>query len=299
MRVLVTGGSGAMGSKFVTELAKGGNDVLYTYLSRDAPVHGGASKSLDVTDKESVSEVVSGFGPDTVLHLAALTNADLCETNPSLADAVNVRGTENIAEACKKAGSRIVFMSSAFVFDGSKPAFSEDDAPRPINQYGRSKLAAERCVEKSGQPFMILRTDLPYRWSPRHVEKNNIMKLIRAFESGEKYREITDWFNTPTLVDDLVTVTNALIGDWEDGTYHVAGPDFVSRYEFASRVASAMGKDPESILGIKSVDLNLPAKRPNVFLRSDKAESKTGIRMRSLDDGIEEVLRQASVERSG
>lgn len=299
MRILVTGGSGVVGSKFVTELAKGGNEVLYTYLSRDSPVDGGASKRLDVADGGSVSDVVAGFEPDVVLHLAALTNADLCETNPALADAVNVNGTKNVVDACKRAGSKVIFMSSAFVFDGSKKGFSEEDVPNPVNRYGMSKLMAERCVEGSGQPFMILRTDLPYRWSPRHLEKNNIMKLIRAFESGERYREVTDWFNTPTLVDDLVKVSIALMDSWEDGTYHVAGPDFVSRYDFALKVAGAMGKDPSSIQKIRSADLNLPAKRPNVFLRSAKAEEKTGIRMTGLDDGIKEVLRQASLENRG
>jgi len=294
MRIIVTGGSGVIGSKFVESLSAKRHNVLCTYMSRTPPPELGASELLDITDRESVERIILGFEPDIVLHCAALTNADTCEMDPSLAEKINVLGTENVVGACKRSGSKIAFMSSAFVFDGSKESFSEDDAPNPINNYGMSKLAAEKRVERSGQPFLILRTDLPYRWSPTHIEKNNVMRLIRAFESGKTYREVTDWFNTPTLVDSLVETSISLMDRWEDGVYHVAGPEFVSRYDFASRVAAAMGKDAGSIIKIKSSDLNLPAKRPNVFLDSAKAEEKTGLKMTGLDDGIKEVLRQAS-----
>lgn len=294
MKVFVTGGSGMIGSKFVEELSKAGHDVMYSYLSRDSDIGFGKSVRMDVTDRESVISTIVKFRPDLVIHCSAITKVDLCESDPDLAERTNVHGTQNVVDACKQVGSKIVYISTSFVFDGSKEIFTEDDTPHAINQYGLTKLMGEEIVRSSGLLHMVIRTDHPYRWSPLHVEKNNVMRIIRLFQKKEKFREADDWFNTPTLVDNFVEVSLELVNDWEDGVYHVAGPDYVSRYELAMKIAEAVGGDKNLVEKVKSSVFNLPTKRPNVHMSSEKAEKKTGIRMIGVDRGVEIVLEQRS-----
>jgi dTDP-4-dehydrorhamnose reductase len=292
MKVFVTGGSGMIGSKFVEELSKRGDDVLYSYLSRDASIGFGKPVELDVTDRDAVISTITKFKPDLVIHCSALTKVDLCETDPNLADRINVQGTQNVVDACKKVNSKIIYISTSFVFDGSKEIFTEEDKTHAINQYGLTKLKGEDIVRKSGLPFMILRTDHPYRWSPLHAEKNNAMRLIGLFERKEKFREADDWFNTPTLVENLVDASLKLIDDWEDGIYHVVGSDYVSRYELAMTVADMVKGDKQLVEKVKSSVFNLPTKRPNVHMSNEKVQKKTGVKMLGVKDGMRIVLEQ-------
>lgn len=297
MRVFVTGGSGLIGSKFVEEFSKAGHDVVYSYLSRNLPIGYGKPVELDVSDREKTISEISNFKPDVTVHCSAITKVDLCETNPDVAEDVNVRGTQNVVDACKKCGSKIVYISTSFVFDGSKKIYLEDDDGSPINNYGLTKLKGEKITSGSGIPFMILRTDHPYRWDPLHTEKNNMMRLLSLFEKREKFREADDWFNTPTLVDNLVDVAMKLIDSWEDGIYHLTGSDYISRYDLAMKVADAVGGDKSLVEKVKSSVFNLSAKRPNVNMSNEKVQKKTGIKMMGVDDGINFVLKQRESRR--
>lgn len=292
MKVFVTGGSGMIGSKFVEELSKRGDTVMYSYLSRDEPIGYGTAVELDVTDRDAVISTISNFKPDLIIHCSAITKVDLCEEAPELAESINVAGTQNVVDAGKKAGSKIIYISTSFVFDGSKELYKEDDEAHAINQYGLTKLKGEEIVKESGLSFMILRTDHPYRWSPLHMEKNNAMRLIGLFEKGKKFKEVDDWFNTPTLVDNLVEASLKLMDDWEDGIYHVVGSDYVNRYQLAMAVADAMGSDKKLVEGVSSSTFNLPTKRPHVHMSNEKVEQKTGVKMLGVNDGMKLVLKQ-------
>ncbi len=292
MRVFITGGSGLIGSKFVREFFKLGAGTYYTYLSRDSTVDKGVPMKLDVSDRESTMHYILGARPDLVIHCSSITNVDLCETDPKLAHEVNVQGTQNVVDACKAANSKIIFMSSSFVFSGKKEFYTEEDEPDAINVYGRNKADGERIVRESGLPYMIFRTDQPYRWSPKHVQKNNVMRLIGLFEKGQPFKEVVDWYNNPTLVDNLVDVAKRLMVDWEDGIYHTVGSDFVSRYDVATTVADAMGAKRELIVKMSSNDLKLPANRPNVRMSNEKVRKKTGLKMLGIKEGVDLVMQQ-------
>lgn len=292
MRVFVTGGSGLIGSKFVREFFNLGASTYYTYLSRESNVDKGSGMRLDVGDRESTLHCIKGARPDVVVHCSSITNVDMCETDPKMAHAVNVQGTQNVIDACRATKSKLIFISSSFVFSGKKDVYTEDDRPDAVNVYGQNKADGERLVRESGVPWMILRTDQPYRWSPKHVQKNNVMRLIGLFERGEPFKEVVDWYNNPTLVDNLVDAAKRLMIDWEDGIYHTTGSDFVNRYEVATTVADAMGANKEIIIKMSSNDLMLPAKRPNVRMSSEKVQRRTGMRMLGIKEGVDVVMQQ-------
>ena len=104
------------------------------------------------------------LNPDIVIHTAALTNVDLCETNNVLANLINVQGTKNIVDGCMKIQSKIIFISTSYVFDGNSDQYFEEDLPNPTSYYGITKYESEKIIQNSNLDFLILRTDQPYCW---------------------------------------------------------------------------------------------------------------------------------------
>jgi len=118
MKVLVLGGSGVIGSKLIKYFTDKGNDVEFTYLTNKMPLLKG--NKLEITHKSSTIDLITRINPDVVIHTVALTNVDLCETNNTLADSINIDGTKNVIEGCKITKSKLVYVSTCFVFDGKK-----------------------------------------------------------------------------------------------------------------------------------------------------------------------------------
>ena len=125
MRILVIGGSGVIGFETIKKLRKLGHDVFFTYYKNKTPISNGFS--IDIRDANKLTNIFQKIIPDVVIHTTAITNVDLCETNNELADSINVHGTKNIIEGCKIIGSKIIYISTSFVFDGKKQQYFEND----------------------------------------------------------------------------------------------------------------------------------------------------------------------------
>ena len=163
MKFLVIGGSGLIGWKLVQLFIQEGNDVEFTFLTNKTQLLV-RSHQIDITQNNVTAELLKKINPDIVFHTAALTNVDLCETNKQMADTINVNGTKNIIEGCKVTKSKLVFLSTCFVFDGKKQQYFEEDKPSPSTYYGLTKFKGEELVKNSGLDYLILRTDQPYCW---------------------------------------------------------------------------------------------------------------------------------------
>jgi len=237
-----------------------------------------------------VLETVSKFKPEILIHSSALTNVDLCETNHDIANSINIEGTKNIVEACKKIRSKIIFISTAYVFDGKKTIFCENDDCSPATYYGKTKLLGEEIIKSSGLPYLILRTDQPYGWKEKWQKINSVTRFLDNFENNQEVREIIDWYNNPTFIEDIVEVTKILLDRNLEGVYHVVGPDFINRYEWAQLIAEVFKKDKNLIRHIESKDLNLPAKRNSVNLSNKKLFIDTGFRMKNVKEGLKVML---------
>jgi dTDP-4-dehydrorhamnose reductase len=286
MRIFITGGSGVIGSRLAERLCASGDEVHYTFLKNDIKISGARTYNLDITDKASLKKAVEKANPEVVIHTVALSSVDLCETNRNLADEVNIAGTEAVTDLCVANGSRIVFISTAHVFDGKKSAYTEDDQANPINYYGKTKLDGERIISRSGAQYLILRTDQPYGWVHQGQKDNAIVRTLRALGKPEAMNEIVDWYNTPTYTWDFVDAATKLIYEDKTGTYNAVGPEYINRYEWGVRIANAFGKDSKLIKPIESEELKLPAKRPNARLLNSKIEKETGVRFKNITDGL-------------
>ena len=284
MKILVMGGSGVIGFNLVKYFDKSNKDVEFTYLTNKPKFSKG--HCVNIIQKKTTVELIAKINPDIVIHAIALTNVDLCETNNKLAYSINVHGTENIIEGCKIAGSKIIYISTSFVFDGKKQQYFEDDETSPSTYYVVTKNIGEQLVIKSELPYLILRTDQPYCWIESWQHTNSVLRVIDTLQSNKILKEIEDWYNTPTYVPDFVSVTEKLIDKNMTGIFHVVGPDFISRYNMSLKVAEIFNLNKNMIEPITSDTLNLAVKRVNINLNNEKAFRETGIEMRNFTNSL-------------
>ncbi len=288
-RVLIVGSNGLLGQKVTELLVRGSAYQLMLASKAPKPVRQLQTTEytqLDVTSKKDVKQLVSSFDPQVIINASAMTNVDACETERELAWKINVDGVENLIDAAKINDRKIVHISTDYVFDGKAGPYSENDRPEPLSYYGKTKFASENALRSSDVPHMILRTMVLYGYAAG-VKSNFALWLIENLEKKMPVRVVDDQLGNPTLVDDLAFAIASGIELERTGTYHVAGRDIVSRYEFARRLAAIFEFDETLITPIKTSLLKQPAPRPlKSGLVTLKAEVELGYRPSTVDEGL-------------
>jgi len=245
---------------------------------------------VDITQKERTLESVVKLHPFVVVHTAAETNVDLCETDHEHARRINVEGTANIAEGCAKIGAKMILLSTDYVFDGFKGNYSETDQPNPISYYGLTKLEGERIVTSTLQDSLIVRTSVLYGWHPSKL--NFATWVIKSLREHQTLRVVKDHVNSPTLADNLARAIRAAIERHIEGLLHVAGSERISRFDFAREIAKSFDLDANLLDPVEMRDLSWAAKRPrDSSLDVAKAERELGIGLLGVNRGLEEMLR--------
>jgi len=295
MKLLVIGGGGQLGSKII-EKAKDRFDVCATYMTREPPLDPSKIYRVDKTDREGVATLLKRLKPNVVIDTAALHSVDYCETRKDETWAVNVDGTKNVAEACKKHDAKMVFVSTDYVFDGAKGNYVEEDPPNPINYYGLSKLEAERVIAQTCENYVIARPSVIYSWVPpvqRQLQSssgkplNFAMWLIQKLSNKEPVKIVIDQYGSPTLADSLAKTLVRLSESDHNGTYHIAGRTRLSRYDFAVKIARRLGLDESLILPITTDQLKQLAKRPmDSSLNVEKIEKHLNVKMLTIDAAL-------------
>ena len=288
-RILVIGAAGLLGSRLM-DVGKGNYEMHGTY--KENKMKGSNLHHLDVTKREEVFSLLEKVKPDCVVDTAAITGVDYCETHPEEAWLVNVEGTKNVAEACKRAGAKIIFLSTDYVFDGKKLDYNEKDKPRPLNYYAKTKLIAEHVLEALDVNYIVARTAVLY--GVGGLGKTTFVSwVIEKLRKKENINVVTDQHNNPTYTDNLVEILFALYRKDANGIFHVTGLDCMSRYEFAKRIAEVFGLDDKYIHPTTTPQLNQIAQRPEkVFMSTNKVERVTGIKPIGVKEGLERLKKQ-------
>ncbi len=193
-------------------------------------------------------------------------------------------------DGCKLSNSKLIFISTSAVFDGTKDEYFENDVPNPTGVYGMSKFQGELIIKNSNLPFLILRTDQPYSWNEKWHHTNSVIRVIENLKKNETFNEITDWYNTPTYVPDFVSATIKLIKNNHQGIFHLVGSDFIDRFNWAKKTAKFFNLKNELIIPIHSSELKLSVERKNIHLNNDKLFKKTKHKMIGIDDGLESMV---------
>lgn len=284
MKFLVIGGSGTIGSYLIKKFTN--DNANFEFTVNKNKINGLNQKILDITKEQDTFELIQKSNPDIVINAAALTNLDLCEDDHELANSINVSGTENIVKGCRNTKSKICHLSTSFVFDGKKESYIEDDLTSPPNYYGLTKIKTEQIIQNSGLKYLILRTDCLYGWTENFQRSNPVMRVINTLKSGKIFKEITNWYNTPTYIPDFVSALSTLISDDHKGIFHVTGNDYVNRFSLAVKTAEIFNLNKNLLVPINSNLLNLSAKRVNVHLKNLKLMEQTGIQMKGITEGL-------------
>lgn len=288
MKILVTGGSGLLGSKIV-KYAKEKFEVVSTYWQHPINGQGFKTERLDIKNIDQVTKLMEKHHPDVVVHSAALTNVDYCEKNREEAWLTNAKGTENVANACKKIDSKVVYISTAGIFDGKHAPYSETDRPNPPNYYAQTKLQGEHhaLILKN---CIVIRTTVPYGWHPWKL--NFVTWVIDNLEKKKQIKIVTDQRNTPTYADDFANALLRLIELDEQGIFNVVGGISVNRFDFATKIAKTFNLDESFIAPVTTKELAQVALRPSDdSLKIDKI-LKLGIKTSTVDEGLQKMKRE-------
>ena len=245
-KVLITGANGQLGHELVRATIAAGHEVVAT-----------SHETLDITDKTAVEAVMTETRPDVVIHAAAWTAVDACESDPGKAMLVNGTATKYVADAAHAVGAHVVYISTDYVFDGSKSSpYEEDDAPNPQSVYGSSKLVGERALGASDAIVRIA-------WVCGFYGSNMVKTILRLAEQPQ-LKFVDDQIGNPTFADDAAAMIVRIAIEKRSGTWHVTNQGDVSWYEFAREVLIAGGFDPNKVAPIKTHELQppRPAKRP-------------------------------------
>jgi dTDP-4-dehydrorhamnose reductase len=270
MRVVVTGAGGQLGRDTVLACEAAGDSV-----------HGFAHAELDVTDRDAVLGAITTLRPDAVIHCAAWTAVDACESDADRAFAANALSVRWVAEGCSRAGAHLVHVSTDYVFDGTKAGpYHEWDPPAPQSVYGASKLAGENEALALGTHAAVVRTS----WVCGEHGHNMVKTIMRFAAERDTLTFVDDQRGHPTFCADLAPVLRRLAVERRSGVHHVTNQGAVSWHGFAQAVVEAMGKRPEMVLPISTADFQppRPAKRPANSVLDNAVLRAAGIPL--LDD---------------
>ena len=249
-RILVTGAGGQLGHDTVLACQAAGNEV-----------HGFDRAGLDVTSRDAVLGAITAVRPDAVIHCAAWTAVDACESDLERAYTDNAVAVRWMAEACDRTGAHLVSISTDYVFDGTKIGpYTERDATAPTSAYGASKLAGEHEALALGTGATVVRTS----WVCGQHGNNMVKTIMRFAAERDALSFVDDQIGHPSLCADLAPMLRRLAVDRRSGIIHVTNQGAVSWFEFARAVVAAMGKSPEMVSPISTAELQpaRPAKRP-------------------------------------
>jgi dTDP-4-dehydrorhamnose reductase len=267
MRVLVTGASGQVGTDLVRCCQEAGDDVL-----------GLGHGALDVTDRDAVLAVVTTVRPDVVIHCAAWTAVDACETDPARAFAHNALAVRWVAEGCRRAESHLVHLSTDYVFSGEQAQpYVEWDTTGPLNVYGASKLAGEQEVAGAGIGATIVRTS----WVVGEHGPNMLSTIMRLLDEQPELSFVDDQRGHVTFTADLARMIRRLAVDRRPGIHHVTNQGAITWFELAREVAAQTGHDPERVRPIATADLDPPrlAHRPANSVLENAVLKASGLRL--------------------
>jgi dTDP-4-dehydrorhamnose reductase len=297
MKILITGANGFLGYYLVQQLLKKEFSVIATGKGECrlpfAGQHNFSYADMDFTDPYSVHDVfeaTKATKPDVVVHAGAMSKPDECEMNQMKAYLVNVEGTVQLLINAEELKCFFVFVSTDFVFDGETGMYREEDVPRPVNYYGRTKLEAEIAVNEYEHDRAIVRTVLVY--GKNHTGRANILSAIKEkLEKGEEYSVVNDQIRTPTYVEDLARGIVSIIEKKAKGIFHISGKDVLTPYQMAVKTAEYFGLDKSLIKKVTAASFSQSARRPlKTGFIIDKARMQLGFEPLSFEEGLKKTF---------
>ena len=305
-KILVTGSNGLLGQKLTETILKDPNIQLIATAkgkNRYPAATDFLYAEMDICDAENVQQVLARYQPDAVIHTAAMTNVDLCETNREECWALNVNAVKNLIASCEELNIHLIHLSTDFIFDGEDGPYTEDAEPHPLSYYGLTKLEAEKLLQFSTCRWTVLRTIIVYGIVNDMSRSNIVLWAKGALEKGDPINVVDDQWRMPTLAEDLAACCLLAVKKEAQGIYNASGKDMMSIIELVQKVADHWNLDKSLIRSIKSDSLNQAAKRPKrTGFILDKTIADLGYNPHSFAEGlaiVEQQLAKATPMKRG
>ncbi len=276
MKVLVTGANGQLGYDVVKELQK-----------QNIECCGATRQDFDIVDFEATEKFITNYMPDAVIHCAAYTAVDKAEDEQGLCYLVNASATENIAEICKKINAKMLYISTDYVFDGTKDSFYEvDDKPNPINVYGKTKLLGEQAVQKILNKYFIVRIS----WAFGEHGNNFVKTMLRLGKERKEINVVADQYGSPTYTADLAPLLVEMIKTDKYGVYHATNEGVCTWAEFAEEIFKIAGMNVK-VNHITTAEYPTRAIRPkNSRLSKESLKDKIFFTLPVYSDAVNRYL---------
>ena len=283
MKYLITGGTGQLGHDIVKELISRGE---LNYL---APT----TKEMNITNKDEVEKVILGYKPDIIFHCAAYTAVDKAEEDRENCYNVNVNGTKNIVEVAKIINAKVVYISTDYVFDGTKKTeYETEDITNPINYYGYTKLLGEKEVQQLND-YLIVRIS----WVFGENGKNFVKTMLNLAETKTELSIVSDQIGSPTYTKDLSKLLLDMIENNKKGLFFATNEDFCSWYEFAEYIFKINNINIK-LNKVLTKDYKALAKRPlNSKLSKNKLDEEGLTRLPSWQDATSRFCKVLKKEK--
>lgn len=294
--ILITGANGLLGQKLVQKLAR--RDAVHliaTGVGRNRiPIDEGyVYEKMDITKPDQVREIFEKYEPTEIINTAAMTNVDQCEKEPEACWELNTKAVETQVKLCQEFETRMVHISTDFIFDGVAGPYTEKATPNPLSVYGKSKLEAENIILTSGIPYAIARTMLVFGVVPDMSRSNIVLWAKKSLENNQPIKAVNDQWRCPTLAEDLAEGVVLMTMKDKNGIFNISGPDMYSVYEMVEIVADHWKLDKSLITAVDSSTLNQPAKRPPktgfIIL---KAQTELGYRPKTFREALSTIEKQ-------
>jgi dTDP-4-dehydrorhamnose reductase len=278
MRVMILGASGLLGQALMREWS--GDEVV-----------GLSSREIDIREERKVRETIEKIRPDWIVLAAAYTNVDGCESNQELAFAVNRDGAEHVAQAASQTGARLLFVSSDYVFDGTKTSpYEAEDGRNPLSVYGRSKAGAEVRLQDLTPECCIARTSWLFGTGGKCFP-DTILKLAATRPALDV---VNDQRGCPTYSVDLARAIVQLCRKDAKGIVHVTNAGNCTWFEFAREIVKQSGLATE-VRPVTTDQMPRPAQRPANSVLSSASLARFGITMPSWQDALARYLQQRKI----
>lgn len=288
MKILITGSNGFLGSNLVRFFsAKREYEV---YETSQHPSYFPELSNFIIGDLLNVTFVDSLFSdikPDLIINTVSLVNVDLCEENPKLAYELTVLTAKNVAQAAKRHGSRLLYISTDHLFEGNKSMYSEDEKPAPVNVYGKMKVEAELISQEIHSNTVIVRTNF-FGWSHSHHTQTFGEWLFSSLKKKISINLYTDYYFTPIEVTYLAEAIETLAASDFIGIINIAGSQRCSKYEFGITMSEVFGLDPSEIHSGKIEISTFKAKRQkDLSLSTEKFRRIFGRNLPDLKESLQ------------
>jgi dTDP-4-dehydrorhamnose reductase len=287
--ILVTGASGLLGTSLLSRAQQTSRKVAGISRTNEVRVSGIRVQPLELTDPSATRQFILELHPSTIIHCAAATDVDWCEDHPDEAHEINTTASEYLASLAQEIRACFVQVSTDSVFDGEKGNYSETDVPRPLNEYAKTKLSAERAVLAVHSSPLIVRVNF---YGSGELKKRKLAAwVLHQLRAGRRVQGFTDVFFCPMFASDLADTIFDLLDAKLTGLHHVVGSERISKYEFAVRLATTFEFDPELVVPSVLRNAALRAERPrDLSLNSAKVSAALSRKMPDVDSGLQKFL---------